>query len=142
MKSYLFQKTPEFAYEIQDIELRRSKIPTFDLWCETKPTRSNKPCRCESGETYTSCCYQPDWWKHHDKLYLGGSANSPQWKQMARQAKINDGYRCVKCGSSEKLETDHVVPLSKGGENDFSNLQTLCHDCHEKKSKRKFSSFS
>lgn len=139
MKSYLFQKTPEFAHEIQDTELRTSKIPAF----ENKPTtRSGEPCPCGSGEKYKSCCKRKEFWEWHDTLYLGGSVNSPQWKQMARQAKINDGYRCVKCGSSEKLETDHVVPLSKGGENAFHNLQTLCHDCHETKSNRKFSSFS
>jgi 5-methylcytosine-specific restriction protein A len=30
-------------------------------------------------------------------------------------------------------QTDHIVPLIKGGTNDRSNLQRLCDDCHEAK---------
>ena len=50
-----------------------------------------------------------------------------------------DGYRCQKCGMSEKyvqLEIDHVIPISKGGKSTYSNLQTLCHKCNVEKSNR------
>jgi 5-methylcytosine-specific restriction protein A len=30
-------------------------------------------------------------------------------------------------------QTDHIVPVVKGGANDRSNLQRLCDDCHEAK---------
>jgi 5-methylcytosine-specific restriction protein A len=30
-------------------------------------------------------------------------------------------------------EVDHIIPLSKGGTYDRSNLQGLCRECHEKK---------
>jgi 5-methylcytosine-specific restriction endonuclease McrA len=41
-----------------------------------------------------------------------------------------DGSRCMQCGSTVQLELDHVVPLSRGGNNDPSNLRMLCHACH------------
>lgn len=50
-----------------------------------------------------------------------------------------DGYRCVKCGVSPKinksvtLEIDHIVPVSKGGASTLDNLQTLCFDCNQGK---------
>ena len=49
-----------------------------------------------------------------------------------------DNYRCVECGASKDdgavLHVDHKVPVSKGGTDELSNLQTLCSDCNLNKS--------
>ena len=50
-----------------------------------------------------------------------------------------DGYRCVECGASNKettLHVDHILPVSQGGTNEISNLQTLCQKCNLAKSNR------
>jgi len=51
-----------------------------------------------------------------------------------------DSHRCVKCGASgkdgAKLHVDHIVPVSKGGRTEMSNLQTLCERCNLGKSNR------
>lgn len=48
-----------------------------------------------------------------------------------------DGYKCCVCGKTEKdgvrLEIDHIIPVSKGGQSTISNLQTLCSSCNAKK---------
>jgi 5-methylcytosine-specific restriction endonuclease McrA len=41
---------------------------------------------------------------------------------------------CLRCGSSEDITQDHVVPLSKGGRNHISNIQPLCRPCNSSKS--------
>jgi len=44
-----------------------------------------------------------------------------------------DAYRCVQCGSHVGLQVDHIHPVSRGGTNDFENLQTLCKPCNREK---------
>ncbi len=47
-----------------------------------------------------------------------------------------DGYECIYCGSKRDLTLDHVVPKSKGGKNEWTNLVTSCFKCNLKKSNR------
>lgn len=58
------------------------------------------------------------------------------WEVLAR-----DKWTCCSCGRSVKehgitLHVDHIVPRSKGGTNDKSNLQTLCIKCNIGKSNK------
>lgn len=44
-----------------------------------------------------------------------------------------DSYKCVSCGVSLSMADAHVhhlMPRSMGGEDELSNLVTLCHGCH------------
>jgi hypothetical protein len=44
-----------------------------------------------------------------------------------------DNGRCVKCGSRERLEYDHIVPVSRGGSNTVRNIELLCEVCNPSK---------
>ena len=41
--------------------------------------------------------------------------------------------KCIKCGSSERLEFDHIIPVTKGGSNTERNVQLLCEPCNRSK---------
>lgn len=46
-------------------------------------------------------------------------------------------FRCAWCASSiRKLTIDHIVPVSKGGDNYITNIQPLCKPCNSKKGAR------
>jgi hypothetical protein len=63
-----------------------------------------------------------------------GERNSrviPQDVKIAVSAR--DGGRCRRCGSTEELHFDHVIPWSKGGANTVNNIQLLCGPCNRRK---------
>lgn len=45
-----------------------------------------------------------------------------------------DGFRCQICGATAadgyRLHVDHILPVSKGGKTELSNLRTLCERCN------------
>lgn len=47
-----------------------------------------------------------------------------------------DDYQCVYCNSNKQLTLDHVIPKSRGGSNDWTNLVTCCFKCNLKKGNR------
>ncbi len=55
---------------------------------------------------------------------------------------VRDGGRCRKCRRAINLEMDHIIPVSKGGRTEESNLQTLCRRCNRTKSKKLVPGFS
>lgn len=52
------------------------------------------------------------------------------------------GFKCQACGAKPlptnevSLEIDHIIPFSKGGLDEASNLQVLCGDCNMSKGNR------
>lgn len=63
---------------------------------------------------------------------IHGYHSAQQWADLKR----NHNYMCVCCWKIEpliKLTRDHIVPVSKGGTDDISNIQPLCQSCNSRK---------
>ena len=48
----------------------------------------------------------------------------------------DQGGTCLRCGTTEDLTIDHIVPRSQGGSNQSDNLQVLCEPCNAAKGAR------
>jgi 5-methylcytosine-specific restriction endonuclease McrA len=59
----------------------------------------------------------------------GGEYTPEQWLSLCK--KYNN--KCLCCGKKRKLTADHIVPISKGGSSDISNIQPLCMKCNAHK---------
>lgn len=63
-----------------------------------------------------------------------GRVCSKVWRRVRLAIFERDGWRCRYCGDTEgPFECDHVLPISRGGSNDESNLATACRRCNRSK---------
>ncbi len=65
---------------------------------------------------------------YEDRVASRRIADSVRAAVLAR-----DGGRCRRCRRATNLEVDHVVPVSRGGISEETNLQTLCRRCNRRK---------
>lgn len=96
--------------------------------------------RCRRAHT-TVCPKRPVWEKKaHVKSGRGGRA----WRRRREQIFKRDNFLCqihlrkdelvaVTLHGTDAGVCDHVIPLSEGGTDDDSNLQTICQACDKEK---------
>lgn len=56
-------------------------------------------------------------------------------RAIERAAGRCENALCRKEIGPHSLVCDHILPLSRGGNNDLDNLQTMCHACHNTKTR-------
>lgn len=57
--------------------------------------------------------------------------NVKEWYRLIKIVFERDNYTCTYCGIvGGKLEADHIIPFSKGGEDTIENLTTSCQKCN------------
>jgi len=103
-------------------------------------THCNKKLTDDELHMYKDICYKccSIAWRKYEMAHGGvcktDIAKRHVTKSMKREIIMRDGGECLNCGSTVNLTVDHITPLSKGGDNDYSNLQTLCSCCNSRKS--------
>lgn len=129
-----------FFRKLEIIECEKEKLkPPMQLVIELSVTY-----RSPQGRNYYSKTFQAN--SNNIEYYCNECIKKRQYKQSAQyqrslmtdklryQVLNRDHHRCVICGASAKdgvkLHVDHIIPVSKGGKTELSNLRTLCERCN------------
>jgi 5-methylcytosine-specific restriction protein A len=63
-----------------------------------------------------------------------------EWRKLRAQVLARDEGLCQACLAAGRTtvaeQVDHVIPKAAGGTDDLANLQALCRECHDEKSRR------
>jgi 5-methylcytosine-specific restriction endonuclease McrA len=79
--------------------------------------------------------------REREKTYAR-RARQPNSPELARLMADLVKQACVYCGSVENITIDHIVPLSRGGKHEASNLAPACFSCNSSKCNRLLSEWS
>lgn len=66
----------------------------------------------------------------------GRSRRQPIPERIRNEVWRRDEACCVDCGSRERLEFDHIIPVSRGGSNTARNIELRCERCNGQKGAR------
>jgi hypothetical protein len=76
---------------------------------------------------------------HKQRLY---NINVIKWYKIINSVFKRDSYTCQYCGKvGGILEADHIVPFSKGGNDNLANLKTACRKCNRQKKDKSVEEF-
>lgn len=116
---------------------------TFDRWMATDPTfrlaidTARSACIANAITALT-----PAERRSYEKwlqlpLCSRSRGNRARIKPSVRAAVYaRDGHACRRCGATDDLQVDHIIPVIHGGTEDLENLQTLCGPCNRHKGAR------
>lgn len=76
-------------------------------------------------------------WEEFQEKYVNNrlfNVDIKLWHRIRKRVFERDNFTCKYCGQvGGKLEVDHMLPISRGGTNDLSNLVTACQHCNRQK---------
>jgi 5-methylcytosine-specific restriction endonuclease McrA len=85
-------------------------------------------CSIELPNHRSAYCSRRCQWKFHGHYF---------WDSARSYTMLRDRYTCRLCGRrrrARELDVDHIVEIARGGAAlEYSNLQTVCRECHRSK---------
>jgi hypothetical protein len=125
-----------------------------DAYCEVAPengpglmkyvTRNGKLWASRRTLTRQQWAFLIDTAEERDKIALealttpaseanGGKADRSIPLAIRHEVWRRDQGKCVRCGSDQRLEFDHIIPVAMGGSSTARNVQLLCENCNRSK---------
>ena len=66
-----------------------------------------------------------------NRIRGNGKFTKEEWLEILKEY----DYRCIYCGSKERITVDHALPICKGGTNHKDNIVPACYECNVKKNR-------
>jgi 5-methylcytosine-specific restriction endonuclease McrA len=105
----------------------------FEDWRELSQMQTANPAGFVKTPTFRIAIPEVITLRNYDRLPVGDV------KFTRRNIYEHYGYKCCYCGnrfSTHELNLEHVLPRSRGGKTDWSNIVTACMPCNLKKADR------
>lgn len=139
----IFASGKRIAYTVCNVNIALSKFksPRFVFLYVSPAGRSRRKFNIQISES-TLRSIQEAVSAHLCRAGHSKAQRSAMTNDLREAIKKRDNYTCCICGNSVfkepnlLLEVDHIVPISKGGKTEASNLQTLCWRCNRAKSNK------
>ena len=136
----LFATSDKVPYFIcgSDFELTQIKKPVFRFSYVSPAGKSSRTCKIKITTDIVREL-QSEISAKINKSSHSKTQRSAMTNDLREAIKKRDNYTCCLCGNSVfnepnlLLEVDHIIPISKGGKTEASNLQTLCWRCNRAK---------
>jgi 5-methylcytosine-specific restriction endonuclease McrA len=64
------------------------------------------------------------------------NGSTTRWRKIRLSILKRDNNTCYYCGTHTANTVDHLTPLDKGGDNNFTNLVAACATCNYSKGSR------
>jgi 5-methylcytosine-specific restriction endonuclease McrA len=138
----------------QNARIRAAKLRAENPKLADERAKKSKHKNAEKYKDYANAYYEKHKQKFIEKAKKADKENVYQRRtrtalRRARKAKAGGSYtrhdierllisqasKCNGCGCdiSIKFEVDHITPISRGGDNNISNIQLLCRPCNAQK---------
>ena len=139
----MFASKNKIPYKVCDIsyKLAEDVEPEFSFLYVSPAGRSERAFDINITPSLLSKV-ESEIYKKLDKKGFSTTQRQMMTNDLREAIKKRDNYTCCICGNSVfnepnlLLEVDHIVPISKGGKTEASNLQTLCWRCNRSKSNK------
>jgi 5-methylcytosine-specific restriction endonuclease McrA len=135
--------------------VRHYNYKAVDKWAEEQQGRHLCACGCRQAirieKRHHSTGIPRYLRNHHPAPYIGHGPDHPSYIKDRSLVKSRRGKghfsehtmrliwarcerKCMRCGSTRRVEYDHIIPIFMGGSNEFENGRLRCIDCHQLKS--------
>lgn len=90
-------------------------------------------------------CTEEQWQEYLNSAPKNTERRAPSyWRERRLQVAARDGFVCHYCKKDvgvKKFTVDHIIPVSRGGTDDLSNLVGCCKSCNSSKHARDYDDF-